>query len=264
MKFILLILLCSSVSFGYAQNFFKEKYDQFFPNNKSIQIQKLTAERDSLNAANDSLKNSLIVSVEKINGLKQEVVNLKAEVFKEQQKSLNSHSELQNEVILLRDSIKRISFPLVLCKEEMITKKGLQDPIIVNTSTWRNYQIIEKGTPDYKGRYSWTTELYRKNGDSLIKVTNAELFKTEKIAELEKMINQRLEEDFKALRISDPECFGRRRHYPNFKLKDMRIAFTTNSEISFEITYGLSDACFAVNTASTNLKIVDLREFFSE
>ena len=106
--------------------------------------------------------------------------------------------------------------------------------------------------------------VFEKNNDSLLQISAANLFKTERIADLEKLINQRLEEDFKALKISNPECIGRRKAFPNFKLSDMRIAFNQNSEISFEVIYGLTEACYMLNSASTNLKIIDLREYFVE
>jgi hypothetical protein len=264
MKLFLVGLFSFLFSIGFSQNFFKEKYDQLFPNNKSLQIVKLKAEKDSLKRLNDSLTEAQVNALDKINHLKKEVLILKTDLHAEQAKSKNANTELEQEVILLRDSINKISFPLVVCREEVVVKKGVVNPEIINTCLWRSYQIIEKGTPDYKGRYQWTTEISVKKGDSLIKIKNVDLFKPEKISELEKMINLRLEEDFKAMKISDGECFSRRRYYPTFKLKDMRITLNDNSEISFEIEYGLSEACFAVNSASTNLKIVDLKEYFVE
>lgn len=257
---LLIFIFLTSLTF--SQSFFRSKYNDLFPNNKTIRLAKLQSEKDSLIRLNDSLNAAQINALDKINHLKKEVLTLKTELHAEQAKSKNANIELEQEVVLLRDSIAKISFPLVVCREEVVVKKGVVNPEIINTCLWRSYQIIEKGVPDYKGRYTWSTEISQKKGDTLIKITNADLFKADKISELEKMINLRLEEDFKALKISDAECFSRRRYYPNFKLKDMRITFNDNSEISFEIEYGLSEACFAVNSASTNLKIVDLKEYF--
>lgn len=242
----------------------REKYNTIFPNNKSIQIEKLQHEKDSLAKVNDSLHAAQSYALERINHMKQEVVTLKTDLFSQQENSKNSHDELENKVGVLRDSIAILSFPLVSCKEEVVSSKGKADPIIVNTCLWRSYQINERGTADSKGRYVWTTELFEKRGDSLIKIITSDLFKPAKISELEKMINERLEEDFQAMKLSDPECFNRKKYYPTFKMKDMRLAFNDNSEISFEIEYGLTDACFAVNSASTNFKILDLKEYFVE
>jgi hypothetical protein len=224
----------------------------------------LKHENDSISKINDSLNTSLNDAMERINLQKKEILNLKTELFNEQNNSKNANGNLEKEVIGLRDSIKRISFPIVTCKEESIAKKGKTDPTIINTCTWRIYQIVETGTPDYKGRYTWDTELFRKNGDTLVKISNADLFKADKITEIEKLINMRLEEDFQSLKTTDPECFNRRKTFPKFKLKDMRLAFNENSEITFEITYGLNDGCFAVNTASTGFKISEIRNYLAE
>ena len=266
LQFMRIIVLFFLLSIGnvHSQNFFREKYDQFFPNNKHLQIERLKAERDSLTKVNDSLNESLVNATEKIGHLKKEVLNLKTELFNEQNKLKNAQGSIEKELVALKDSMKRITFPIVTCTEQTVTKKGKTDPTIINTCNWRMYQIVETGTPDYKGRYTWTTELFRKKGDTLTKITNADIFRADKIPELEKMINIRLEEDFQSLKTTDPECFNRRRTFPKFKLKDMRLAFNENSEITFEITYGLNDACFAVNTASTGFKISEIREFLVE
>lgn len=264
MKIILLVLFSVILNSANCQNFMREKYNKVFPNNKSIQIEKLQHEKDSLAKVNDSLHTAQSYALDRINFMKQEVVSLKTDLYSQQENSKNTHDELEYKVVVLRDSIAILSFPLVSCKEEILITKGKVDPVIVNTCVWRKYQINEKGTADTKGRYIWTTELFEKKGDSLIKISNVDLFKAEKIGELEKMINDRLDEDFKAMKLSDAECFNRRKYYPTFKLKDMRLAFNDNSEISFEIEYGLTDACFAVNSASTNFKIVDLKEYFVE
>jgi hypothetical protein len=73
-----------------------------------------------------------------------------------------------------------------------------------------------------------------------------------------------LEEDFKAMKISDAECFKGRRYYKVVKLKDMRISLSDHSEITFEILHGLSVTCFAVNASSTTFKIEELKAFFVE
>lgn len=259
--FLFFILLSGHI---HSQNFFRENYDRYFPNNKHLQIERLKAEKDSLIKLNDSLSESLDNAAEKINYLKKEVLTLKTDLFNEQNKLKNANGSLEKELSSLRDSMKMVSFPIVTCTEQTVTKKGKTDPLIINTCSWRMYQIVETGTPDYKGRYIWTTELFRKKGDSLTRITNADIFKADKIVELEKLINTRLEEDFQSLKTTDPDCFNRRKNYPTFKLKEMRLAFNENSEITFEITYGLNDACFAVNTASTGFKISEIKSFLVE
>lgn len=264
MKHLICILFLFYFSSGNSQNFFRTYYNKLFPNNKTIQIEKLTAQRDSLNHLYDSLYHSQVNALDKINTLKKEVLDLKAELYAEQTKGQQNITKHEALIRKFQDSIQSISFPIVNCREEMIEKKGSSDPIIINTCFWRKYKIIETGTPDYKGRYTWSTEIFINHKDSVRKLSNADLFKPEKINELESMVNKRLEEDFNALRLTETECFSRRRYFPTFKLKDMRLAFGSNSEISFEVLYGFSEACFAVNAASTSIKISDIKDFFGE
>jgi FtsZ-binding cell division protein ZapB len=264
MKFFVLLLFSAVLLNVSSQNMLKNKYDQLFPNNKSLQIMRLQTKVDSLQRLNDSLIQEQKGASNSIDNLKEEVETLKLALQKAEDRVLDYNAELLQEVIVLRDSMETLAFPHVICTEESIIKKGFIHPNYKNTCNWRSYQIIELGVSDNKGRYTWTTDVYEKTNDSLIQITATNLFKTEKIAALEKLINQRLEEDFKALKISNPECIGRRKAYPNFKLSDMRIAFNQNSEISFEVIYGLTEACYMLNSASTNLKIIELREYFVE
>jgi hypothetical protein len=264
MKFFVLLLFSAVLLNVSSQNMLKNKFDQLFPNNKSLQIMRLQTKVDSLQRLNDSLIQAQKGASNSIDNLKEEVETLKLALQKAEDRVLDYNAELLQEVIVLRDSMETLAFPHVICTEESIIKKGFIHPNYKNTCNWRSYQIIELGVSDNKGRYTWTTDFYEKTNDSLIQITATNLFKTEKIAALEKLINQRLEEDFKALKISNPECIGRRKAFPNFKLSDMRIAFNQNSEISFEVIYGLTEACYMLNSASTNLKIIELREYFVE
>jgi hypothetical protein len=264
MKFFVLLLFCTVLLNVSSQNMLKKKYDQLFPNNKSLQIIRLQTKVDSLQGLNDSLEQAQKGASNSIDSLNTEVEKLELALQKAEERVTAYNAELLQEVIVLRDSMQTLAFPHVICSEESIIKKGFIHPSYKNTCNWRFYQIIELGVPDDKGRYTWTTEVFEKNNDSLVQITATQLFKAEKIADLEKLINQRLEEDFKALKISNPECIGRRKAFPAFKLADMRIAFNQNSEISFEVIYGLSEACYMLNSASTNLKIIELRKYFVE
>lgn len=267
MKLFLSFVLCLVIGNAFSQDlkqFYRENYNKLFPNNKTIQLEKLTHQNDSLKNLSDSLKNEQTVALEKINSLKRDLIELKTELRAEQEKVKAASSNSNSEVLILKDSIAKLTYPLVQVREELITKKGVQDPTLLNTFNWRMYQLVETGTPDYKGRYTWTTEIFQQIGDSSVKITNVDLFKKEKIEELEKMINDRLEEDFNAMKITEVECFKSRRYYKVVKLQDMRISLSDHSEITFEIDHGLSVACFAVNASSTTFKISDLKAFFVE
>jgi hypothetical protein len=262
--FIFFLILGSQVHAQKFKEFWTKSYNSVFPNNKSIRLQKIQAENDSLKQLNDSLNGAQSYAIDKINYLKKEVTNVKTELYHVQLKQKDSLLLMEQKISSLRDSIKLLSFPIVTCKEEVIQRPGLSDPELINTCRWRHYETIENGVPDAKGRYSWSTLITDLNDDTGRGVANASLFIENKIPELEQKINERLAEDFKALMESEPNCFKKKKEYTNYSLKDMRISISDASEITFEVIYGLPDECFAVNAASTSFKIAELRAFFSE
>jgi TolA-binding protein len=264
MKGIISLAFCFALTSLTAQNFFVKQLDHFFPNRKSKQIERLTVKNDSLQRANDSLAMSVTTAAEKIVHLKKEVINLKTDVFNEKETSKTVKEQLEDEVSELLDSITKINFTLVTCTEESAPGITSSAPIIINRCTWRHYQVVEKGVADTKGRYTWGTELFNLKSGTAVKITNNDLFKPEKTAELESKINARFEEDYNAFKASSPGCFYNKKSYAPFTLSQMRIALNDNSEIIFEADFGLADTCFPISSSSTGFKINELREFLKE
>ena len=263
-KFILVLsLLISSYFTLHGQNFFEEQLDRFFPNRKSKQIERLHLKTDSLRRANDSLTSSVNVAAEKISYLKKEIVTLKGDIFKEKENALSSKMFFEQEISKLLDSISRVNFTLITCSEETSVSANGKSTTIVNTCNWRHYKLIEKGTPDSQGRYKWKSEIYDVKSNIPSKLSNADLFKLDRIAELEKIINKRFEDDFMVFKADSPNCFHKKLFEP-IPLSKMRIALNDNSEMIFEADFNLSDACFSISTSSTSFKINELREFIAQ
>lgn len=254
-----LVVFCSV----HGQSTFRATYNKWFPNNKALRIERLQVQNDSLLLLNDSLNGARMYAIDKINFLKREVTNVKTLLYEEQHKIQKSQDSLHLIISSLRDTINVLSYPIVTCKEEVVEEKGKKDQL-VNTCLWRMYKIIEVGNQDSKGQYNWKTELYIVQSDSMLTIESKELFRPEKVSELEAMVNQRLEEDFKTLQEDEPLCFKNIKTFPSFKLKDMRISFNDHSEVSFEVDYNLQETCFAVSIASTSLRIQELKPFFVE
>jgi hypothetical protein len=264
MKLLLSFVFAIVANLLFSQSFLTKQLDHFFPNRKSKQIERLNTRVDSLQRSNDSLTLSVNNAAEKIVHLKKEIITLKTDLFNEKENSKGTQDQLQSEVAELLDSINKISFTLVTCTEESNPGANAAAPIITNRCTWRFYQIIEKGTPDYKGRYNWNTEIFSTKSGSAIKVSNTDLFKAEKLTELEAKVNARFEEDFQSFKAGTPGCFYTKKTFTPFTISQMRLAFNDNSEIIFEADFGLTDNCYAVSATSTGFKISELREFFSE
>jgi hypothetical protein len=263
MRFVLLVFGLALNCSVYGQSTFRATYNKWFPNNKALRIERLQIQNDSLLRLNDSLNGARMYTIDKINFLKREVTNVKTLLFEEQHKVQKSQDSLHFIISGLRDTINVLSYPIVTCKEEVVEEKGKKDQL-VNTCLWRMYKIIEVGNQDAKGQYNWQTQLFIVQRDSLLAIDSKELFKPEKVSELEAMVNQRLEEDFKILQQDEPLCFKNIKSYPSFKLKDMRISFNDHSEVSFEVDYKLLETCYAVSVASTSLRIQELKSFFIE
>jgi hypothetical protein len=264
MKGIISLAFYFSLSSLSAQDFFEKQLDHFFPNRKSKQIERLNVKNDSLKRANDSLSISVTTAAEKIVHLKKEVINLKTDLFNEKENSKTVKEQLEIEVSELLDSITKINFTLVTCSEETAPGITSSAPIIINRCNWRHYQFIEKGVADNKGRYSWETEIFSVKSGAPVKINNTDLFKTEKIAELEARINKRFEEDYNSFKASSPGCFYNKKNYTAFNLSQMRLALNDNSEIIFEADFGLADTCFPISSSSTGFKIDELRESLKE
>lgn len=242
----------------------KKKYDQYFPNTKKKQIERLNHQLDSVQLIEDTLTIHLKSANDLISKQVNELNELHSKINTLKSHSENTLSDLQNEVEKLKDSVHYLSYFHIVCLEEMIPQNAGEEPRLENTCNWRNYKLVEIGSSDYKGRYTWTTDIFKKEGDSLTKISIVELFKPQLIVELEALINARLKEDFAYLMETNRACFPRHMAFPGYKLSDMRLIITDNSEMSFEINYGLSNACYAVNAASALFKIKEMIPYLIE
>jgi hypothetical protein len=264
MKAGLILFFCFSINLIYSQNIIKDKYDELFPNTKKKQIERLNHQLDSIKSLNNSLSGNLSLANEVITKQNSDLKSMHSEILNLQSNSECSLDELQINLKKLQDSINYLNIFNVVCKEELMPRNTGEEPLLINTCIWRKYKIIETGTADYRGRYSWKTEIFKADKDSLIAIDMLELFKTDSLNQLEIKINERLKEDFAYLFEANRNCFPRHYIYPGFKLKDMRFMISDNSEISFEVIYGLNSSCFAVNAASASFKIKDLVPFLAE
>ncbi len=264
MKAFLIVILVVFANTIFSQNIIRQKYDEFFPNNKKRQIERLSYQKDSIQKIKDSVSVRLNSANELIAKQTVELKNLIQEITNLQSNSKSTVGQLQLDLIKLKDSINYLNYFNVVCKEELMPRNTGEEPLLINTCFWRKYKIIETGTSDYRGRYTWKTEIFKPVNDSIKAIEMVELFKPEMLNELELKINERLKEDFAYLFEANRNCFPRHFVYPGFKLKDMRFMISDNSEISFEVIYGLNSSCFAVNAASASFKIKDLVPFLAE
>ena len=262
LRFSLVISFLSTLSSCViAQSIARKYYNELFPNNKYVRLEYLKNERDSLELLEDSLIKILIERDYKLLQLQQENDLLKKERIAVQTESLTLKEILGQEINKLTDSIVGLSFGVVTCKEEIIRMSSSdEDPTMVNTCLWNKYKLIETGTPDKKGNYSWRSELFV-DQDTLSKPVEY-LFEPDQVSALELIVNSRLKEDFGYLLTQEKHCFSTIGEYPGYKLNQMRIGLHENGTISFEVSYGLTNSCEALDLEVAIFKIEELKPYF--
>jgi len=150
-----------------------------------------------------------------------------------------------------------------LCTERESKNKDGGDPILIKTCMYKKYKTISRGYPDYKGRYTYVYELYKKqpNG-SFIQIKNAMLFNETK-NELLSIINSKIEMDYAAF-ANDAEtkdCFEGAAFAP-FELDQLGIDFDAD-KINFNVSFGLSAACMSVDGTTVSFNLDDIETYLN-
>ena len=257
MKTTLILMFLISLGTSFSQNLYRTYMDQWFPNNKHRQIERLKQQKDSL----QKVANQFEANANQLEA-KNEQQQHKMDSLQLAIKSLRI--KYHEEKASLKDSIEGLSYGLVTCTEEMFAIAKNPNPLIKNHCAWRHYVITEIGTPDKKGWYSWKTEITKRVGDSTQIIGLSAFFKKEKISELEAMINAQLINDYQYLVRTDPKCFKRHKTFVPFKLEQMRLILLDNAEMSFEVNYNLLNQCSSLNASSAVFKIDELKVFFAD
>lgn len=185
-----------------------------------------------------------------------------------------AEQKLQNSTQKLIDTIQNISTEkeetkqfdsvyVVICSEKELPNPDAQDPIINKTCLFKDYKTISIGSPDYKGRYSYEYDIYKKqlNG-TFKKVKNVTLF-NEKKYELLSLINAKIKKEYD-LYAQDPEsreCFDQISFVP-FTFEQLGIDFNNNS-INFNVTFGLISACMNVDGTSIEFSLHEIKQYLN-
>ena len=82
MKAVLIVILVVFTNTIFSQNIIRQKYDEFFPNNKKRQIERLNYQKDSIQKIKDSVSVRLNSANELIAKQTVELKNLNLEIRK--------------------------------------------------------------------------------------------------------------------------------------------------------------------------------------
>ena len=163
---------------------------------------------------------------------------------------------------LLRKLSDRNTFIVDSLKSTQNIKKNKQDPTKVETYYYKDFKSVITGTPDEKNRYTYTFELFQKNGEEYVKADNSAPFNDNKQLLLD-IINKKIQKDFNASYKIDPKCFTSKTP-PIYDFKKLGIEFKDgkiNFYAVFDFTtencyylYGYTSVEFTVDELKAYLK----------
>jgi hypothetical protein len=147
------------------------------------------------------------------------------------------------------------------CTEKTVQVSGILDPTYITTCTFRQYKFVTTSEADYRGRYSDFTEVFKKSGDSYVKIANHDIFNSNQSELLSKITKNALKEynDLSA----DPEnadCFQEQNFQEYESLDDVRI-YIEDSVLYIDYTFGLVGACMSVDGGGMSLPISTIEKY---
>ncbi len=286
---LLLLMVFSSYNSNAQTNSLKTKVVLAFTKKK--QINALNHKVDSLNSVIAGKNNLLLLETEKnialTNDFNLKCTNLNdastrvSELENELAKNKSSLDSLQRVITdnqaysifqrnedslryqnLLRKLSDRNMFIVDSIKSIHNTRRTKQEPTKVETYYFKDFKSVITGTPDEKNRYTYTFELFQKNGEEFVKADNAALFNDKK-QELLDIINKKIQKDFNSSYKIDPKCFTSKTP-PTYDFKKLGIEFKDgkiNFYAVFDFTtencyylYGYTSVEFTVDELKAYLK----------
>ena len=148
------------------------------------------------------------------------------------------------------------------CTEKEKKNYNGNDPIIVKTCLYKNFKFINTSYPDNVGRYFFSEhQVLFLSKRKYIKTTNHQVFNKEQ-KELVVVINQKIKQDFNDFKADSNtrECLTEIDSIPIYKMNDFEISFE-GEQIWFEVHWGLSGACRAVDGTIVSFKFDEIKKY---
>jgi hypothetical protein len=148
------------------------------------------------------------------------------------------------------------------CTERQKKSHYVNDSIIITTCLLKNFKFNTTSYPDYAGRYVYSEhEVYIRTANGYTRTTNSKVFNQNQ-SELVEIINKRIQADFKALSSDSNtrECLADIDSIPKYAMNDLEISFNGN-EIWFEVHWGLSSACRAVDGTIVSFDLEEIKKY---
>ena len=152
----------------------------------------------------------------------------------------------------------------IQCTEKEKKNDEGKDPILIKTCYYKSFKFVITSYPDNVGRYVYSKhQVFIQSNNKYIKTTNKRVFnKTQE--ELVSLINERIKQDFDEYKSDSNtrECLTEIDSIPVYKMNDFYISFYGN-EIWFEVHWGLSSACRAVDGTIITFKLNKLKKYLN-
>ena len=161
---------------------------------------------------------------------------------------------------LLRKLSDRNMFIVDSIKSIHNTRKTKLEPTKVETYYFKDFKSVITGIPDEKNRYTYTFELFQKNGEEYVKSENLALFNDRK-QELLDIINKKIQKDFTSSYKIDPKCFTSKTP-PTYDFKKLGIEFK-DGKINFYAVFDFTtENCYYLyGYTSVEFKVDELKDY---
>ena len=154
-----------------------------------------------------------------------------------------------------------LTWPASARCEERQTGSEDDAPGTERTCYFQDFKSHTLGESDYKGRYSYVYTLYRKDGGKYVQVSNATLFREDRLKELEALLNKRIRADYTEMKAGADDCFDGFT-LPEYLVNQLGIYFD-DDQIMFAVSFGLPGACMAVDGTVVSLSISEVKPYLT-
>lgn len=116
---------------------------------------------------------------------------------------------------------------------------------LTRTCFHSSYKSVAHGMADYRGRYSYSYQLYKQSRNGYLKISNEALFNASKSRLLQK-VNEQITRDFYEMKShqSSTDCFDGV-ELPYYSFNRLGIEFDEDA-LEFHVDFGMPNSCLAV------------------
>ncbi len=249
-RILVFVISFCFTSVTYSQLTVKEKVINSFTRKKQLialnqkydSLALKSIEKDSIIKKHEETYESLMLDYNNLDlkreGLESELIKA-TKLNKKYTKQIDSLSQLHEEsarysiqqresdsiryFTLLQKLSEKNKFVVDSLKRVHEVRRDKQEPARIENYYFKNFKSVITGTPDSKNRFTWTFELFKKEGDAYVPAENEEVFNDRK-DDLLKIINDRIKADFDKAYALDKECFSKSTP-PTYTFKNLGLEF---------------------------------------